>query len=196
MFASAVEYPSEAVTPDPEEYVMWGLSARAEDLGLTTDSLTNVDANAAQAIALRNMSGWAPALRRMVERVDPRFTNTFAVKSARPIAPWQTRNVTLLGDALHNMTPYRGMGANVALRDAAALRKALTAVSEGRMDLIASLAAYERDMIDYGFAAVRASLADMERLHSRSPLQRIMTKGVFRLVDAVPALQRAFRGQR
>jgi hypothetical protein len=51
-------------------------------------------------------------------------------------------------------------------------------------------------MIDYGFAAVRASLADMERLHSRSPLRRIMTKGVFHLVDAVPALQRAFRGQR
>jgi 2-polyprenyl-6-methoxyphenol hydroxylase-like FAD-dependent oxidoreductase len=94
------------------------------------------------------------------------------------------------------MTPYRGMGANVALRDAAALRDALTAVSEGRKDLIAALAAYERDMIDYGFAAVRASLADMERLHSRSPLQRVMTKGVFRLVDAVPALQRAFRGQR
>jgi 2-polyprenyl-6-methoxyphenol hydroxylase-like FAD-dependent oxidoreductase len=142
------------------------------------------------------MSGWAPALRRMVERVDPRFTNTFTVKSAQPIAPWPTRNVTLLGDALHNMTPYRGMGANVALRDAAPLRGALTVVSEGRKDLIAALAAYERDMIDYGFAAVRASLADMERLHSRSPLQRAMTKEVFRLVDAVPPLQRAFRGQR
>jgi hypothetical protein len=32
MFASAVEYTLEAVTPDPNEYVMRGLSARGEDL--------------------------------------------------------------------------------------------------------------------------------------------------------------------
>jgi salicylate hydroxylase len=35
MFASAIEYPPEAITPyDHDEYVMWGLSARREDLGL------------------------------------------------------------------------------------------------------------------------------------------------------------------
>jgi hypothetical protein len=28
-------------------------------------------------------------------------------------APWNTGRVTLLGDALHNMTPYRGMGASM-----------------------------------------------------------------------------------
>jgi len=55
------------------------------------------------------------------------------VKTSVPVPPWQTRNVTLLGDALHNMTPFRGIGANVALRDAAALRRALAAVNaEGR----------------------------------------------------------------
>jgi hypothetical protein len=48
--------------------------------------------------------------------------NTFAVKSASPIPPWSTRNVTVLGDALHNMTPYLGMGANAALYDAQMLR--------------------------------------------------------------------------
>jgi 2-polyprenyl-6-methoxyphenol hydroxylase-like FAD-dependent oxidoreductase len=59
------------------------------------------------------------------------FGGTFSVKTAVPVPGWETRNVTLLGDALHNMTPFRGMGANVALRDASALRRALVRVVRG-----------------------------------------------------------------
>jgi hypothetical protein len=51
-------------------------------------------------------------------------------------------------------------------------------------------------MIDYGFAAVRSSLSDMDRLHAKSPLRRLATKTLFHLVDAAPALQHAFRGAR
>jgi hypothetical protein len=36
----------------------------------------------------------------------------------------------------------------------------------------------------------------MERLHAKSPLQRLATKTMFHLVDAMPPLQRAFRGRR
>jgi hypothetical protein len=36
-------------------------------------------------------------------------------------------------------------------------------------------------MIQHGFAAVRASLANMERLHSRSPLARLAAKTWFHL---------------
>jgi 2-polyprenyl-6-methoxyphenol hydroxylase-like FAD-dependent oxidoreductase len=195
MFASGVEYPPDAVTADPDEYVMWGISARREDFGLVGQP-EDLDAETARALALCEMQGWDPTLRRMVERADPQFMSCFAVKSAQPVDAWPTRNVTLLGDALHNMTPYRGMGANAALRDAAALRETLVTVAQGRAQLIPALAAYERDMITTGFAAVRASLADMERLHAHSPFQRLATKAVFHLVDAAPPLQRAFRGRR
>jgi 2-polyprenyl-6-methoxyphenol hydroxylase-like FAD-dependent oxidoreductase len=78
--------------------------------------------------------------------------------------------VTLLGDALHNMTPYRGIGANTALRDAAALRQALRAVDRAEDDMIPALAAYEREMVDYGFRAVRESLRNMERFHAQGSL--------------------------
>jgi 2-polyprenyl-6-methoxyphenol hydroxylase-like FAD-dependent oxidoreductase len=102
----------------------------------------------------------------------------------------------LLGDAIHNMTPFRGMGANTALRDAAALREALVAVSCGKQALLPALAGYERDMLEHGFAAVRSSLANMRRMHARSPLSRFATRSMLRAADAFPPLQRIFRSER
>jgi 2-polyprenyl-6-methoxyphenol hydroxylase-like FAD-dependent oxidoreductase len=82
------------------------------------------------------------------------------------------------------------------LRDAAALRNALVIVDRGERDLVPALADYERDMIDYGFAAVRASLADMERFHADRPLSRALTKAAFRAADWIPPLKAALMGGR
>jgi 2-polyprenyl-6-methoxyphenol hydroxylase-like FAD-dependent oxidoreductase len=120
----------------------------------------------------------------------------FEAKSAEPVAPWTTGAVTLLGDALHNMTPFRGMGANMALRDTAALREALVSIAEGRAEQATALAAYEREMIEQGFAAVNASLAEMRRLHARSPASRFLSKSLYRTVDVMQPLQKLFRGKR
>jgi 2-polyprenyl-6-methoxyphenol hydroxylase-like FAD-dependent oxidoreductase len=104
--------------------------------------------------------------------------------------------VTLLGDAVHNMTPFRGMGANMALRDAAALREALVSIAQGREGRTAALAAYEREMIEQGFAAVNASLAEMRRLHARTLASQFLSRLVYRTVDTVKPLQKLFRGKR
>lgn len=196
MFASAVEYPPEArPIYDSDEYVMWGVSARREDFGLNGRP-DQLEPEAARGLVLRKMQGWAPALRQMVERADPAFITSFSVKTAGEVKPWRTRNVTLIGDALHNMTPFRGMGANAAHYDAAALRTTIVDIAEARQSLLPALARYERDMIKNGFAAVGGSLADMNRLHLRSVLQRLVTKFIFRLVDIARPLQRAYRGRR
>ena len=135
---------------------------------------------------------WAPALRHLVEAARPTTVTAFPVRRSVPIPSWHTRHVTLLGDALHNMTPYRGIGANTALRDAAALRQALRAVDRAENDLIPALAAYEREMVDYGFRAVRESLRNMERFHAQGSLTRAFTKMFLRTIDAVPPLKAAF----
>src|SRR6516164_4175901 len=162
MFAGAVEYPpSQGSDYDREEYVMWGFSAHHASFGLanTTDEVALADARAA---VLAQMTDWSPNLRRLVERADTSSLSSFAIKSSVPVAPWATSRNTLLGDALHNMTPFRGIGANTALRDAALLRDALTGVGRGEWDVLTALADYEKEMISYGFAAVRASLANMK----------------------------------
>jgi 2-polyprenyl-6-methoxyphenol hydroxylase-like FAD-dependent oxidoreductase len=131
-----------------------------------------------------------------VERADPATLTSFEAKSAEPMAPWNTGPVTLLGDAVHNMTPFRGMGANMALRDAAALRETLVSIVHGREERVAALRAYEREMIELGFAAVNASLAEMHRLHARSRMSRFLSRLVYRTVDTVKPLQKPFRGKR
>lgn len=194
MFSGAVEYPSDSSSDhDREEYVMWGFSARREQLGVagTPEDLSAEDARTA---VLTQIVDWNPTLRRLVERATPASLTSFAVKSSVPIGSWTTSQVTLLGDALHNMTPFRGIGANTALRDAVMLRDSLVQVKAGQRDLLPAISFYEGEMIRYGFEAVRASLAQMERVHAQSPFKRFMAKTVFRLIDLSPTLQRRMVG--
>ena len=55
------------------------------------------------------------------------------------------------------MSPAGGSGANTALRDAALLASELGAAARGEKSQVQAIGDYERRMIDYGFAAVRAS---------------------------------------
>ena len=185
---------TEASSPvtNREEYVMWGFSARREKFGLAA-SQEGYAPKDLKTAALRLMKDWDPALREIVNRTSD--LGMFPVKTSIPIPRWQTRNVTLLGDALHNMTPYRGMGANMALRDAATLKRALVKVAREEVLLLDALAAYEREMIEHGFRAVRLSLQNMERLHSEG-LQQLFAKCVFRLMNTFPTLKERFRSER
>ena len=79
-------------------------------------------------------------------------------------------NVTLLGDAIHAMTPTLGRGANIAMRDGALLGRHLEEVVQGRRPLSDALRAYETDMTRYGFDVVRQSAALGARLMGQNPL--------------------------
>jgi 2-polyprenyl-6-methoxyphenol hydroxylase-like FAD-dependent oxidoreductase len=174
---------------------MRGFSAHRE-LFAPHSGFSELSLEAAKTLVLDQMKTWHPALRRLVERADPATMTSFEAKSAEPIAPWNTGAVTLLGDAVHNMTPFRGMGANMALRDAAALRDALVLIARGREERTVAFRAYEHEMIEQGFAAVNASLIEMNRLQARSLVSRFLSKVVFRTVDTVKPLQKLFRGKR
>lgn len=47
------------------------------------------------------VEGWEPKLRRMVEEVVVESLSTLDVKSSQKIEPWETTNVTFMGDAIH-----------------------------------------------------------------------------------------------
>src|SRR5262249_34109261 len=190
LFASAVEFPSndhntsvggQPRSPSPDdllcgervEYVMWGFSC-IRDLFHDFVRLEHAQGDELLKTTLHLMTGWHATLRALIEATAPETVSVFEVKSAERIAPWSTGRVTLLGDALHNMTPYRGMGANMALLDADSLRCALSKVYRGESELVAALHGYEAEMIDRGFRAVEASLKQMKQVHSQGTFANAM----------------------
>ena len=70
------------------------------------------------------------------------------------------------------MTPTLGRGANLAMRDGALLGRALKLVATGERDLPSALADYERNMMAYGFAVVRAAAETGEQRMAQNPLPR------------------------
>lgn len=142
-------------------YLMWAVTAGARQFAPRRDRPAELTAAALHAAATRAIRRWHPDLVRLVELAAVAETSLVAVRTAVPVAAWQASRVTLLGDAIHAMSPARGSGANTALRDAALLASELAAAARGDKSLIRAVGDYERQMTDYGFAAVRASRAEL-----------------------------------
>jgi 2-polyprenyl-6-methoxyphenol hydroxylase-like FAD-dependent oxidoreductase len=107
-----------------------------------------------------------------------------------PVQPWETSNVTLIGDSIHNMTPMAGIGANTALRDASLLCRKLVRVDRGQAHLLPSVHEYETEMMDYGFKAVKLSLDNAHR--ATSDRGRGVMRALLRVINAAPTLKRQF----
>ncbi|WP_405880807.1 FAD-dependent oxidoreductase [Streptomyces sp. NBC_01384] len=84
------------------------------------------DPAAVRDALLHRFADWSPALRGFITDTDTGYTNRplFALPVPHTWEP--TPGVTLLGDAAHLMSPFSGMGANLAMRDGADLAQALT----------------------------------------------------------------------
>jgi 2-polyprenyl-6-methoxyphenol hydroxylase-like FAD-dependent oxidoreductase len=201
MFVSAMLYGDlardevEAAPIDREEYVMWGFTARRSRLE-DRRAVEDLDDRELKRRVEALTADWHSTLRGLVRGTDPATVKSFSVKASTPVAPWTTTNVTLLGDALHNMPPFRGVGANAALWDAALLSKTIAEAAGGRRPLLEALADYELRMIEHGFRAVRTSLAAMAQFHDENRFSRALTKAFMRAADRVPPLRAAMSAGR
>jgi 2-polyprenyl-6-methoxyphenol hydroxylase-like FAD-dependent oxidoreductase len=177
------------------DYINWGLSATADKLPADVTELRGAEL---VKLALDLTPGWHPNLRRLFELTDPGTCFPVNIQTSVPLDPWKTTNVTLLGDAIHTMTPGRGVGANTALRDAVNLCRQLIEVRDGRQELILAVREYEAKMIDYGFDAVLKSRAQMtadDPMH-KPVIGRLALAGMrtaMRTVNNVPPLKRRMR---
>ncbi len=88
------------------------------------------------------------------------------------------------------MTPYRGVGGNIALKDAALLTSQLLQVHRGEKPLLNAIADYEASMREYAFAAVSDSLKAMKQFtgEKKYPAFSIFKTGM-RVANAMPKLK-------
>jgi 2-polyprenyl-6-methoxyphenol hydroxylase-like FAD-dependent oxidoreductase len=155
------------------DYLMWAVAGDGRRFGVADERLTAMSPAELHALTARLIRSWHPDLRALHARAAVDETFLVRIRTSPPVPPWPPSRVTVLGDAIHAMSPARGSGANTALQDAALLCRMLTgAAGNGARtglagsgtarnggELIAAVGEYERQMRDYGYAAVAASQA-------------------------------------
>ncbi|MGH3428670.1 MAG: FAD-dependent oxidoreductase, partial [Mycobacteriales bacterium] len=140
------------------DYVMWGFAGAAKNL---PRDVLSFDGPRLHRLVSQLTQKWHPDLRELFALSDPNSCFPLNIRTSAPIPRWPTTTVTLIGDAIHTMTPGRGVGANTALRDARLLCANLTSARDGEGTLLTGIRDYETQMIEYGFEAVEKSLKQM-----------------------------------
>lgn len=172
-----------------QDYVFWAYAAN-RDTYPSLPHLERSDGRHLQQVVQTLIKDRHPGLVRLVAESDPSTVAPVVIRSMAPVEPWETTNVTLIGDAIQNMTPMAGIGANTALRDASLLCRKLVEVDRGQSALLPTIHEYEAEMLEYGFAAVRQSLRNAQQAKSSSKFGRTAFKTVLRAINAVPPLRR------
>jgi salicylate hydroxylase len=168
-----------------QDYVFWAYAAKRA----AYPSQPAGDGAALRDMVASMIDGWHPALLRLVGESDPTTVAPVVIRAMAPVRAWPASCVTLLGDAIHNMTPMAGIGANTALRDASLLASQLAGARPGT--LVTAISQYEEAMRRYGFAAVRLSLRNARQATS-GPISRAAFRAMLRATDTLPPLKRQF----
>jgi 2-polyprenyl-6-methoxyphenol hydroxylase-like FAD-dependent oxidoreductase len=175
------------------DYIMWAYSTAQAKIG----DLRGQDGEALKLTVLERTRRWHPNVRELVRRTDAGSVFPIGIRTSEPVEPWRSSTVTLLGDAIHTMTPGRGVGANTALRDAELLSRKLIAAHRGEADLVPAIGEYEAEMIRYGFEAV---LESRQNFDGDGPMHKpvigrvvlAVFRTVLRVVNLVPSLKKKF----
>jgi 2-polyprenyl-6-methoxyphenol hydroxylase-like FAD-dependent oxidoreductase len=123
---------------------------------IKADDMTIIGKPAAD-IAKALTKDWHPRFKPLFENMVEKEAAFWKITCSAPsgVPEWTNQpRVTVIGDAVHSMTPAGGIGANTAVQDSALLGKLLTEAGGYKEGITA---AYEKEMRVYGSAAVGTS---------------------------------------
>ncbi|MEJ2865917.1 NAD(P)/FAD-dependent oxidoreductase [Actinomycetospora flava] len=174
------------------DYISWAITTSRSIAPPDLLERTGADA---LALAGELSEGWDPRWLDLIATADPGSTVALGIRTADPVPAWAPSTVTMVGDAIHTMTPGRGAGANTALRDARELRDRLVRVRDGELGLLEAVGEYEDLMRRYSSLAVRESLEFMNdngtaRRPVIGPLSVMAQRTGMRLIDRIPPAKR------
>jgi 2-polyprenyl-6-methoxyphenol hydroxylase-like FAD-dependent oxidoreductase len=172
------------------DHLLWAFISRTERRGFPADP-AGMDGPALKDAALQQIRTWHPAFSRMVSVSQATSISFRQIRASSRVKPWPASRVTLLGDAIHSMTPYRGIGASAALKDAAVLCGQLESAAAGGKSVVEAIAAYEAEMRGYGFRAVEKSAGAL-RHATGGALGLACTRTFLRTARSFPWLAQKF----
>ena len=151
----------------PMDYIYWVLIARTSVFGRESRELSRLSHEESAQLSLTMTEEWHPSFRALFELQDVSQSSTLRVASANPnMASWESSSrVTLIGDAVHAMSPCGGVGAVTALRDAALLSRII-----GEEGISAkSIAKYESEMRIYAKMGIQRSYFGGKKMFAQRP---------------------------
>ena len=167
------------IMPYKADSVMWQLSFFMNEAD--AQALSAKGPQALKQEACRRTQ-WHTPIPEILAATDEYLISGYPVYDRAILSPEQLAhapNITLIGDAAHPMSPFKGQGANQALLDALALARAIThgcwsrtAWQEQGLQQ-AALADFETQMLERSAVKVRGSAAAAEFLHSDMVLQKV-----------------------
>ncbi len=168
-------------------YTFWAYAMKKEHF------IAHEDRESLYKQVIEKTTDWHPKLHNLVLETDPDTIYLLDVQTSVPIPQWETTNITLLGDSIHSMTPFRGIGANTALEDARDLVKAIVAVKHGEKELIEALHEYETTMLKRGFKRVEDSLQSCHMISNESYARSKIRNFILRTISVVIAIKKWFQ---
>jgi 2-polyprenyl-6-methoxyphenol hydroxylase-like FAD-dependent oxidoreductase len=149
----------------------WALAGSPGSFSAPNDDFT-ITGKPAADLARKLTARWHDRLRPIFEHQidDEAVFLKMSTSSPDGVPEWENEpRVTLIGDAVHAMTPAGGVGANTALRDAALLGRLLADAGGWKEGLTAE---YEREMRPYASTNVKMSFERAARLLSITELTK------------------------
>lgn len=171
LVSELVQFPNRSTRTDlPRDYVHWGLLFPRNLCALGEVELDEALHSRSPDLALDVTSEWDPSIRSLIQLQDRALTMGMRVYSASPeLKAWNpSANVTVLGDAIHVMSPSGGVGAVAALNDATALAQI---VAEEEIS-VASIGKFEEISRAFAVACIRRSFAAGEKLLNTPPFHQ------------------------
>jgi 2-polyprenyl-6-methoxyphenol hydroxylase-like FAD-dependent oxidoreductase len=162
------EYRSEL----PDDYVYWVLFGRQESYAPADDStLLKLEPGQAGQLAQSTTSHWHKSFQALFELQDFHGASMIRLASALPQIPQWPANplITLIGDAIHPMSPTAVVGAVSAIRDAANLSQL---IAENDVN-VGSIGKYEASMRIYAGEAISKSLLGGKMMFGMKPFQEL-----------------------
>jgi 2-polyprenyl-6-methoxyphenol hydroxylase-like FAD-dependent oxidoreductase len=156
----------------PQDYVYWALFTRKEFFATKSDAeLLAISPTEAAELTRSLTSHWKESIRPLFEYQNVAETSILRIATSYPILPfWESSPyVTILGDAIHVMSPTAAVGATTALRDAATLAQHLV---EGGINK-ENIRKYEQHMRAYAGEAIQQSMFGGKIMFGMKPFQQL-----------------------